>query len=169
MNDETGASPRKRTVLTVVCVVGALVAAVVSVSAWYWYSRLNPLERRILGDWSFTRTDKSRGHLHFKSDRTFLCWTSTGAEDSGTWKISGDNLILSFRTIGLGPWPPDSPSTFIRQQVDRFQRPAAWADHVATFTLEDVSPSSVHMRDKQGNAELVFRRVDSVVRSANPR
>jgi len=173
MSDKTDATRRKRTVLTVGCVAGAIVAAVASVSAWYWYSRLNPVENQLLGEWSFARKDGSRVFFnHFQSDRTFSYWTSdkSGSADndaSGTWKISGDELILSF--VGLDHAPPKSMWSFIENEVDRLRNPAAWADYVVTFVLEDVSSSTVRVRDTRDNAEIVYRRVDSTAQQARPR
>ena len=151
------------------CVAGAIVAAVASLSAWYWYSRLNPVESQLLGEWSFARKDGSRVFfLHFQSDRTFSYWTSGSADNdaSGTWKISGDELILSF--VGLDHAPPKSVWSFIENEVDRLRNPAAWANYVATFTLEDVSWSTVRMRDHRDKAEIVYRRVDSTAQPARP-
>jgi len=59
--------------------------------------------------------------------------------------------------------------SFIENEVDRIQNPAAWADYVATFTLEDISPSTVRERDHRDSAEIVLRRVDSTVQMAPTR
>src|ERR1700722_2184835 len=100
MSDKTDATRRRRTVLTVACVAGAMVVAVASVSAWHWYSRLNAVENRLLGEWSFARSDGFLGFVHYQPDRTFRFWTSTGnTEQPGTWKISRDELVLTFRNI----------------------------------------------------------------------
>jgi hypothetical protein len=152
-------APTRKSTLRRGCriVVAVAVVACASGFAWYWHSRLNPLERRMLGDWSFVRTDKIRIDLRFQSDRTFRCLTSRGVEDSGTWKISGDDLIFS--SPALFP-PPKSAWSLIQQEVDRLQNPAL-ADSITTFALEDISRSVVRVHDKQVNAEIVLRRVDS--------
>jgi hypothetical protein len=169
MSDDSGATRRKR-IRAVTCVAGAIVAVVASVSAWYWHSRLNPVEIQLLGGWSFARKDGSRVFfLHFQPDRTFSYWTSGTADNnaSGTWKIAGDELILSFRNLDHGT--PKSTWSLIENEVDRLRNPAAWADYVATFTLEDISQSTIRMRDHRDNAEIVYRRVDSTYQPAPPR
>jgi len=167
MSDETDAARRKRTGLTAACLAGAIVAAVAGVSAWYWHSRLNTAENRLVGVWLFARKDGVRVYLHFQPDRTFRYWTSAGAEESGTWKISGDEWILSFRNTNHGP--PNSAWSLVEHELDRFQHPAAWADYVVTSTLEDVSSSTFRVRDHRDNAEVLYRRVDSTAQPPYPR
>lgn len=148
------------------CFAGAILAVVASVSAWYWHSRLNPVEIQLVGEWSFANKDGSRiFFLHLRPDRTFRYWTSGTSDNdaSGNWKIAGYELILSFRNRDQGT--PKSTWSLVENEVDRIQNPAAWADYVATFTLEDISPSTVRERDHRDSAEIVLRRVDSSVQT----
>ena len=155
---------RKRTVLTVACIAGAMVAAVASVSAWHWYSQWNSVENRLLGEWSFARNDGARVFLYLQPERTFRCWTSAGADEvAGTWNISGDELILS-----LPHAPPNPVRSFIAYQEDWFANPA-WEDDVVSVTLENVSSSTFRVRDHRDKAEIVYRRVDSTAQLATLR
>jgi hypothetical protein len=83
--------------------------------------------------------------------------------------ISGDELMLSFHTIGIVQSPHHPAWTFVRDAVDRFRHPAARPNYRVTFTLEDVSPSTVRVRYKLDNREIIFCRVDSIIQSALPR
>src|SRR5215208_3355675 len=61
--------------------------------------RLNPIERQLLGQWSFPSLDNPTiiKQIVFYTDRTFDLSSSNGATGSGTWKAGGNNLILSLK------------------------------------------------------------------------
>ncbi len=134
----------------------ACVAAVVGVR---WFSRLNRVERSLVGDWSFATVDPTiTRHLRLQPDRTFVIWSSDATTPStGTWKVSGRELLLSLHADFRGP--PRSFSAWVDIQIDRVQNPQAWADFVTPLTLEEVAAGLARLRESDGT-EVVFHRID---------
>jgi hypothetical protein len=147
-----------------VTLVLACVAAVVGVR---WFSRLNPVERSLVGDWSFATIDPTiTRHLRLEPNRTFVIWSSnTTSPATGTWKVSGRELLLSLHADFRGP--PRSFSAWVDIQIDRVQNPQAWADFVTSFTLEEVTAGSARLRESDGK-EVVFHRIDSPQHADGP-
>jgi hypothetical protein len=135
----------------------ACVAAAVGVR---WFSRLNPVERSLVGDRSFATIDPTiTRHLRLEPNRTFVIWSSnTTSPATGTWKVSGRELLLSLHADFRGP--PRSFSAWVDIQIDRVQNPQAWADFVTSFTLEEITAGSARLRESDGK-EVVFHRIDS--------
>jgi hypothetical protein len=170
MGDKMDATRRKRTILAVACVagamvVGAMVVIVASVTAWHWSSRGNSVENRLLGEWWFARNDGARVFLVLQPEQTFRSWTSAGVDDvAGTWNLSGDELILS-----LPETPPDRQWALLASQGGAWFENPAWVEDMVSLTLENVTSSTFRVHDKRDGAEIVYRRVDSTVRSGKPR
>ena len=135
----------------------ACVAAAVGVR---WFSRLNPVELSLVGDWSFATIDPTiTRHLRLEPNRTFVIWSSDATSPAtGTWKVSGRELLLSLHANFREP--PRSFSAWVDIQIDRVQSPQAWADAVTSFTLEEVTADSARLRESDGT-KVVFHRVDS--------
>jgi len=148
---------RRWLAMGIVTLLLACVAAVVGVR---WLSRLNPVERSLVGDWSFATIDPTiTRHLRLQPDRTFAIQSSNNTTPStGTWKVSGRQLLLSLHADFRGP--PRSFSAWVDIQIDRVQNPQAWADFVTSFTLEEVTAGSARLRESDGK-EVVFHRIDS--------
>ena len=148
---------RRWLAMGIVTLLLACVAAVVGVR---WFSRLNPVERSLVGDWSFATIDPTiTRHLRLEPDRTFVIWSSnTTSPATGTWKVSGRELLLSLHADFRGP--PRSFSAWVDIQIDRVQNPQAWADFVTSFTLEEVTANSARLRESDGST-MVLQRVAS--------
>ncbi len=140
--------------------VTLVLACVVAAVGVRWFSRLNPVERSLVGDWSFATIDPTiTRHLRLEPDRTFVIRSSnTTSPATGTWKVSGRELLLSLHADFRGP--PRSFSAWVDIQIDRVQNPQAWADFVTSLTLEEVTAGSARLRESDGDT-MVLRRVAS--------
>ena len=159
-----GHAVRRWLAMGIVTLLLACVAAVVGVR---WFSRLNPVERSLVGDWSFATIDPTlTRHLRLQPDRTFVIRSSNKTTPStGTWKVSGRDLLLSLHADFRGP--PRSFSAWVDIQIDRVQNPQAWADFVTPFTLEEVTAGSARLRESDGST-MVLRRVASAQHADGP-
>jgi hypothetical protein len=141
-------------------IVTLLLACGAAAVAVRWFSRLNPVEKSLVGDWSFATIDpRIARHLRLERDRTFVIWSSNSTTPStGTWKASGRELLLSLQANFRAP--PRSFSSWVDVQIDRLQHPQAWADFVTSFTLEEVTAGSARLREPDGS-KMILRRVAS--------
>ena len=116
-------------------VVTLLLAGVAAVVGVRWFSRLNSVERSLVGDWSFATIDPTiTRHLRLEPNRTFVIRSSNSTTPStGTWKVSGRQLLLSLHADFRGPpqsFHPGSRSRLTGCKIPRLGRisspPSRW-------------------------------------------
>jgi hypothetical protein len=139
-----------------VAIVAVITVALVIPFVLHRPSQLTETERRIVGEWTFVDSKDRRmtRRVQFRPDRTFSYWETEVMHDDGTWKTSGKELTFFFsRDEGV----PHGILDGIRELIDRIQHPRNWVPNETRLSLDEVSPTAIHVRDSDGT-KIVFQR-----------
>jgi hypothetical protein len=143
-----------------VAIVAVITVALVIPFVWHRPSQLTETERRIVGEWTVVNSKDRRmtQRVHFRPDRTFSYWETEVMHDDGTWKTSGKELTFVF---SRDEWVPRGILDRIFDLIFLIQHPRNWGPNETRLSLDEVSPTAIHVRDSDGT-KILFQRSGAV-------